>query len=700
MANKNKHSKSTFDTAAPPLFLTRTIDRSSVSAASSLPLRIVGASVCCSPHWCRQIHSRELRRHVRPRRCKSASGQGDPALPTFSQRSQHAQHDGAPISQHLLQRLRQQIDDVELEIETLRRCEPSHLPISTPPLISTATRGLLYEIHHFYTEKFVPRIQELQRKRRILSEWHNGYSPVNQLPPEVLSLIFTFATLGHPAPAPWLECPLPLSFMKLAHVCKHWRATAVGYINLRSVLDLSHPRLGIGLILPCRSNSPMTVMYDGQRRTRFAQEARALLYLTLTAGLVRHLVIHNPAYGLELRGMVLPESCIDALSTLETLVLTGVNAPSNLDLFLQKGSPRLRHLALTVPHPQNWHELTLSTTLTHLELENGGRDKDDDIRPPPEIFIDMLKELLNLQSLTLWDMIPNFLNSNPEADSSIQRFSLPALRYLALIDDVHRLAEFLKHPRISAETNVHLYCNTNHEGDQDDDDSEDERELEIAQLLDELQASIGPTHPSQRDVEALHLSYSAADIYHCTTFNLNDCSVVPNLTIDWPDTSTLDLLELLAPRLKLTTLTSLNVETGPGSSFTTPWSLFGRLPSLQIITLQEFDFNFLEMMEQRPDPPLSDPSSPHFPALSTLEFIGVEEDEYELDMEECTRQLVEICKRRAKIGYPLSELHVQESGCFEADHITVIEQSIPSLAVVWDRYHICVDSCITCGIRK
>ncbi|KAJ3505307.1 hypothetical protein NMY22_g17629 [Coprinellus aureogranulatus] len=588
--------------------------------------------------------------------------QGDTSSSQRSQSSDRASG-RAEASEQPQQQLSERIYNIDREIEVLQGCGPSLFPNPLPPATSTTTRGLLHQIHNLYTEKFLPRIQELERKRRNLAELHNRHSPVYQLPAEVLSVMFVFATLGHPVRA--LAGVLPATLLHVTHT------------RLQALEGCCE-----GLYRPEVGHRPVASTSGGLQSPSRTELA--------ISGHVRHLVIHG---ALQVHAVAFPDSCLNSLPTLESLILTGGAPFELLDMFLRAGLPNLRRLELTLPRQPNWHELMLITTLTHLEMINEGDG--NHTAPPPDVFIDLLKGLLSLQSLTLWDMIPDLWGSG-DAVYSVSRFPLPALRYLALMDGANHVARFFKLLRIPEETNILIYLD-GYDVDEDyDDDSEGELELAMVRLFDELQTSTGQ-NGSHRDVESLHLSFSAVDIYYQPT--TQDCPVVPNLAIadDWAKTAMPDLLNVLIPHLNLTTLTSLSVEKAQEFPFTIPWSLFGNLPSLQIITLQDFDFDFIEIMEQRPKPPLSDLSIPHFPALSTLEFVGVEEDEYEFDMEDCTRRLVKICKSRAELSYPLSELHIKESSCFEADHISVIKRSVPSLAVVWDRYHVCVDLCVSCG---
>ncbi|TEB36718.1 hypothetical protein FA13DRAFT_1787085 [Coprinellus micaceus] len=140
-------------------------------------------------------------------------------------------------------------------------------------------------------------------------------------------------------------------------------------------------------------------------------------------------------------------------------------------------------------------------------------------------------------------------------------------------------------------------------------------------------------------------------------------------------------------------MTSLVIDEESELPFETPWLFLGRLPKLETVTMHHIlDLQLIEVLE-------GELTNVSFPALTALEFVGMDED-YELDMEECTCRLVQMLKTRSSVGFPLSVLHIEKSACFEDEHVDKIRQADASLVVSWDEWHVCVDRCIFVETRR
>ncbi|KAF6744423.1 hypothetical protein DFP72DRAFT_975273, partial [Ephemerocybe angulata] len=100
------------------------------------------------------------------------------------------------------------------------------------------------------------RVQELESETLALKTLHNTLSPINSLPPEILSTILRLVQT-----AIQKEENEILSWIRLTHVCQHWRAVSLSCASLWSHISFENP-LFTNMMLSRSNNAPLKVHFD------------------------------------------------------------------------------------------------------------------------------------------------------------------------------------------------------------------------------------------------------------------------------------------------------------------------------------------------------------------------------------------------------------------------------------------------------
>ncbi|KAJ3544660.1 hypothetical protein NMY22_g2695 [Coprinellus aureogranulatus] len=575
-----------------------------------------------------------------------------------------------------LQQILDEASHVEREIELLTYYQESLVPTA---------RELRQLVDNVYPQGVAQRVLQLQEKKRGLVEMCRTFNiPVTRLPVELLSNVFLFATWETVDPASELEGHLPLESMKMTHVCSQWRNVSLECVQLWSVLDFKYPRI-CEAVLDRGKHASFTVIYKAfSDDLNYKAKADAVVLKVLSENLhrVQHFIV---------KGAVPRTSGTCSALALKVLDIHTSFGSEHLSTLLQRGFPSIQRLTLD-PYLLSWSQLPLSSTLTHIELcgAEDSAEYDSPVPPdgsgvnvpPPAAFLDSLKDLRNLQNLRLCCILPDLpILARP---SDAQAFTLPALRNVDLIDKADRIAGLFNFVRVSDSAHLAAFC---YDGD---GVGANERKASFARLVNNIHASVGMEYGEQRCVQSLRLTFTTGLELHCKATSATS-SRTAKLAIDdcWSPLKLAELLDILSNHFTFSMLTSLVVDDIQGLDDHDVWERLGLAPSLRIVTLHHSSpVDLVDTLDRHPDPPFPDPSCPYFPALSTIEIVGLEEEaeEYEFDVEEFTRRLIRMCKRRIKFGYPLIRLRIEESDCFKVEHVARIRQQLPSLKVVWDEF--------------
>ncbi|KAF7356579.1 F-box domain-containing protein [Mycena venus] len=297
------------------------------------------------------------------------------------------------------------------------RLHPEVTAFSSAKLVETAQRTLDLEIR-----KYQDSIRGLQYRR-------NALSPIGRLPPEMLSRIFLFCS--DPESLSWIK--------EVSHICRHWRAVALGCPNLWSVLVFAQPKWADEMLKRSKM-APLTVKADltymtprmvntvhssltqisriGELEVKTgSRSVPEILNLTDTAPYLHSLSLASPGFAQE-----------------EHFTL-----PNN---FLNAEAPRLRRLELTrffLP----WDSPLLSN-LFHLKIQNPGPTA----RPSMKELLGVLERMPQLETLELDNALPVLapevstlsMPSSRIPLSHLKRFVIANVSALECADTLNRLS--------------------------------------------------------------------------------------------------------------------------------------------------------------------------------------------------------------------------------------------------------------------
>lgn len=517
-------------------------------------------------------------------------------------------------------------------------------------------------------------------------DFENTERPISCIPAEVLSQIF-FLFLDTSLPGQLTYSALPL--IHLSQVCRFWRAAALDCPELWTQLDFSYPELTQTMLQRSR-NAPLTVAYRLDFRLPSVPEGRCLdiLRVVLSQHLsrLRSVRLFVPYMNHPLSTLL--SEWIHPLPILEEFTISGqwiADVQSRQDFpdeFLQQ-APALLHLNLSCQWATEWSRLPLSRTLRHMEL---GHSHTMRLPPSTTDFIESLAQLPQLQALGLYDILPS-----SEDEQERKPISLPTLRQLWLIDEVDEIIHFFKIARIPDTASVSVVIDRATGGT--------DIEEGLDGVLEQLHNSKEHDFDNPQTADSLRVSGISFDL--CFAADEQNAAT-PNLSVSLPDpahsgyTPPVDVhghMEVLQCYVDFSQLQSLEVEDADVVRWHhEAWKFFGRLPSLKVVTFKDTPLvGFLDVLEEKPDPPIlhkSTTPAPYFPALSILCLfdLRLDDEDYEVDMQEFSDCLIKILKKRVKCSHPLSELHIETLRHFNAPEVARLRRAVPSLRVVWDGY--------------
>ncbi|KAJ2928744.1 hypothetical protein H1R20_g8216, partial [Candolleomyces eurysporus] len=321
-----------------------------------------------------------------------------------------------------------------------------------PPTYSAASRAIMGQTTKISAqatrEQVDQRIAQLEGEIRALKTHRNMAADTSPFPPEILSNIFII--LRRSTGFGYGYSYISASFwIRVTHVCRHWRAVALDCPALWSDLLFVGPKI-TEMMLQRSKSAPLTVTFS-ESPVRYHD---VLCKIASQTGRLRDFELHNsPAAASEILKIL--SSFKSTAPTLEKLVLNGGivrqgSGPHTLpETFLQDGVPSLRHLEVT-QFAIRWDPLPLSSTLTYLRLQNVAPEN----RPSRKAFLESMMKLLRLETLELSACLPRSGDvSHPSGSLPI---TLPSLRTLELHDSAAELCQFFCATRISKEARVNI----------------------------------------------------------------------------------------------------------------------------------------------------------------------------------------------------------------------------------------------------
>ncbi|KAH8994106.1 hypothetical protein EDB86DRAFT_1283301 [Lactarius hatsudake] len=250
-------------------------------------------------------------------------------------------------------------------------------------------------------------IKSLEGSIRALKFRRNALTPISFLPTEVITTIFSFLVPVAPSPFTILgERPDHLTWLRVAHVCHHWREIVLNQPLFWSHVDFTVlTSAGAAGILTRAKTAPLYLdarvpigRWDGPRFSTFQKELQArvshICYLAISA---EHFHLRKT-----LEGLVSPAPTLEYLSLCSAVQW---DSPISSQIFLPDTifdgtTPRLSHLEL-LKCDISWKSPLLKS-LKYLVIHIPSRDAG----PSLSDWLDALGEMPQLKVLNLQSASP------------------------------------------------------------------------------------------------------------------------------------------------------------------------------------------------------------------------------------------------------------------------------------------------------
>ncbi|KAJ7247647.1 hypothetical protein B0H12DRAFT_1220298 [Mycena haematopus] len=310
-------------------------------------------------------------------------------------------------------------------------------PSPKDPLMALTIKHSDLQLHEtplaaFSSNELVQRgldqeIQKYQESIRALQYRRNALSPIGRLPPEMLSRIFIFCI--RPDSHYWIK--------EVSHICRHWRAVALGCPNLWSFPIFSQPKWADEMLERSKM-APLTVKADFTYMTpKMVDSVHSSL---AQISRIRELDVRvNSRSATEILNLT------DAAPYLHTLCLVSPSFAHEEHFvlgptFLNGDAPRLRRLELTrffLP----W-DSPLMSNLVHLKIQSPGLT----LRPSMTALIGALERMPRLESLELDRALPVIATDAPSLSIPSSRTPLSHLKRIVITNaSVLECANALNH---------------------------------------------------------------------------------------------------------------------------------------------------------------------------------------------------------------------------------------------------------------
>jgi hypothetical protein len=414
-------------------------------------------------------------------------------------------------------------------------------------------------------------IESLQGSIRVLKYRRNELAPISSLPTEVIEAIFSLL----PVPDTWPPSTLGgkpdrLAWLRIAHVCRHWREIALNQPLLWSHVDFtSVSSAGAVEILARAKTVPLHLeakvpfgRWDDSRFRIFRKELRA------HASHIRHLDLSFEPTQLSktLNRLILPAPTLEYLfiscQANQNGIMDSQARVSIPDTLFDGFAPRLSSLELRNCGIK-WTS-PLLRGLEHLHIHIPYQ------KPSLSVWLDALDEMPQLKTLTLDSASP--VSPSASLPSNIERtVTLPSLTLFRIDSDVSECGLALAHLILPALITLCV------KAESDFEDASDL--LEILPYLTRHTHELHHTQPlqsvfvrsKQRCVEILAWTATDIDLYAklsdmgvklsnkiATPYTMHSLQV--EISGDWPPVTRTEVFDMLRPALPLDGIVTLAVE--------------------------------------------------------------------------------------------------------------------------------------------
>ncbi len=293
-------------------------------------------------------------------------------------------------------------------------------------------------------EKLDRGLSILLEQARRLRSCRNALSPTCRLPPEVLSTIFMWIPS-------WslddFESPSVKDWFRVTHVCRHWRAVALGCATLWNRVDVMCTAWAPEMVLRSKSAS-----LSVRAKVYYPKDQTLLVTKSVLAQISRIQDLHLGADGRSFNNLLI--NIVAEAPRLHSLVLSNSHWRAHMDelclpfAFLCGGAPRLKRLELR-KFSVSWECPLFLTShkVTTFFMEGLERNK-----PNMSQLLAVLENMPLLETLHLEGVVPN-----PKSCAAPQRVvCLDHLRTLHLSSEMLECANLLQHISIPQTTRMSL----------------------------------------------------------------------------------------------------------------------------------------------------------------------------------------------------------------------------------------------------
>ncbi|KAJ3522642.1 hypothetical protein NMY22_g11799 [Coprinellus aureogranulatus] len=541
-----------------------------------------------------------------------------------------------------------------------------------------------------YAELIRQRAIELEEELQAIRARGNTLSLPNRLPAELLTRIFVM--LAEEMAKGWDDTK-HLEWIRICHVCVHWRSVALAHAPLWSRISFAPPEL-MKLLLS-RSKGALLDIAISTRQLKLSENSNA--------SSVRECLAEIMAQTTRMRSVDIEISSSasrdyhfkDLLSrasgcapVLRELTLSDCKTrleygeiPSQ---FLQRGTPALRILKLEQIN-MPWERLPLSTTLTHLDLNLRSA------RPTVAQFYETVSMLDSLEDLELTKSgLPTSGYSAIPSPTSSQ-LTLRSLKKLRVEDFADRIRDFFNVVRLPSVYYTGVkFCDPVPQAALVDRCLQNVRTAvnDAMQGFPEMtELSIqGPGSEDLVDDPQFYMKFGGPlgglkETCFCLTVLFSSDSMYR-----LPFAETLSSINKI---FDYSTIATLGLS---GSGPFLPNSILKTFSSLQKVKRLEFiDTPIHTTFYQRnQDPALKAKSKgaksrrkPYFPALSSILFSAIDFKGNGMGSKDVFRTVVDALNKRPK-AHRVQRLQLQYCQAFGDDELAMLSDLLPDVELEWD----------------
>ena len=498
----------------------------------------------------------------------------------------------------------------------------------------------------------------------------NTMTPVARLPPELLSNVFTLLAaqnyeVRHANAMYSIDTNQTNSWIRVAHVCRYWRATALATPRLWSYIVVTTER-AVGELLLRSKRAPLHVIASVPSHEDERQRAVREVMAEFSRIRALHLTGSSQALCDLFHKVSVPASMLESLKLLDRTPYYGF--ATTVPLVLPANQvPCLRKLEIN-GFLFSWDHPVFCPTLTTLLLCGRAGSDNRSAAGSFDTFLDALERMTDLQELRLDHVIPNA----PDGTSS-RKILLMRLSSLRIYAGDGECRSLLNHLALPPNVRFHI---TVVEG-----------LLGHANIFLSLQNHLAPSAPMRTaciedsfsgrmaikgwraELERIPLRYDPETSSEPTDLHFETMTEGDRISI------------LLRPSTVFSGITILDIRVN-GPSHRWSWKdVFAGMSNVRrLLVSQDQNREFPEALSHTEG---DDQATLALPRLSVLEFESMHLLSLDYDRPpEFLDLMTDALIKRCNWGYPLQELHIKRCLNIYAEDVARVEEIVPE--VTWD----------------